>query len=72
MGKQRLPPVARGDESRSALLLAISASDGTQLAEYPLPCPPIFDGMAAADGRLYISLENGRVVSMCEKGAGEG
>ena len=56
-----------GDESRPALLVAISASDGTQLAEYPLECSPIFDGMAAVGGRLYISLENGHVVSMDEQ-----
>lgn len=53
-------------ESRSALLVALSASDGTQLAEYTLSCSPVFDGMAAAGGRLYISLENGHLVAMDE------
>lgn len=42
-------------------LLAISTADGSVLARYELPGVPIFDGMAAADGRLYISLAGGAV-----------
>jgi len=52
------------DEGRGALLVAISASDGTELARCRLDSPPVFDGMAAAGGRLYLSLENGRLVCM--------
>jgi hypothetical protein len=66
------PPVDAGDgpqgrdESQEALLMAISASDGTELARYQLDSSPIFDGMAAANGRLYLSLENGHVFCMAE------
>ena len=55
------------DEDQGALLLAISADDGTELARYQLDCSPVFDGMAAANGHLYISLDNGRVVCMGEE-----
>jgi len=58
------------EESREALLVAVSASDGTELARYRLDCPPVFDGMAAAGGRLYIALENGDLVCLDEKGPG--
>lgn len=54
----------RRDEDRPALLVAVSASDGTELARHRLDGSPVFDGMAAADGRLYISLENGQLVCM--------
>ena len=54
------------DENRAALLIAFSASDGTELAKYPLDSPPIFDGLAAANGRLYLSLENGQILCMAE------
>ena len=54
-----------GDQG--ALLLAISAVDGTELAWHQLDCSPVFDGMAAANGNLYISLEDGRVVCLGEK-----
>ncbi|HUT32895.1 MAG TPA: PQQ-binding-like beta-propeller repeat protein [Planctomycetota bacterium] len=60
-------PSARG-EGRGALLLSVAASDGAELARCPLDSPPVLDGMAAAGGRLFLSLENGRVVCM----AGEG
>jgi hypothetical protein len=36
-----------------------SKGEGTTIA---LPAPVVWDGAAAADGRLYISLEDGRVV----------
>ena len=64
------PPAAASDgpgwleESRAALLMAVSASDGSELAKYRLDSSPIFDGMAAAGGRLYLSLENGQIACM--------
>jgi outer membrane protein assembly factor BamB len=47
-----------------ALLMAISASDGTELAQYQLDSSPVFDGMAAAYGRLYVSMEDGSLLCM--------
>ncbi len=47
---------------KGALLLAVSATGGKKLAEHPLQSPPVFDGMAAANGRLYLSTRDGRVV----------
>ena len=52
------------DEARGALLLAIAASDGAALAQHRLQAPPVFDGTAAVTNRLYVTLENGRVVCM--------
>jgi hypothetical protein len=49
------------------MLLAVSASDGTVAAQHRLDASPVFDGMAAAGGRLYISLENGQLVCMDKK-----
>ncbi len=53
-------------ESREAVLIAISASDGAELARYQLDSTPVFDGMAAAYGRLYVSMENGNLLCMAE------
>ena len=55
------------DESRQAVLMAISVSDGSELARYQLDSTPVFDGMAAAYGRLYISMEDGNLICMSEK-----
>jgi outer membrane protein assembly factor BamB/ubiquinone/menaquinone biosynthesis C-methylase UbiE len=53
--------------NKKAVLMAISASDGTELAKYELDCPPIFDGMAAAYGRLYVSMTDGSLVCMAQE-----
>jgi outer membrane protein assembly factor BamB len=55
------------NENQGALLMAISASDGTELAQYQLDSSPVFDGMAAAYGRLYVSMENGSLLCLTEE-----
>ena len=51
-------------DKRQVLLYAVSAEDGKKLAEYKLESPPVFDGMIAANGRLYISTQDGRLLCM--------
>jgi len=53
--------------TKGVMLLAVSATDGTNRAEYSLDHPPVFDGMAAARGRLYLSLKGGNVACMGSK-----
>ncbi len=52
---------------QGALLLAYSADDGTEQGRWRLSAPPVFDGMAAARGRLFLTLENGTVLCMAGK-----
>lgn len=47
---------------RGAMLWAVSASDGQPLAQQPLDAPPVFDGMAAADGQLVLTTTDGKVL----------
>jgi hypothetical protein len=47
-----------------ASLLAVSPSDGSVLAEMTLPATPVWDGMAAAAGHLYLALANGDVLCL--------
>ncbi|HEC02978.1 MAG TPA: hypothetical protein ENI81_05520, partial [Phycisphaerales bacterium] len=47
---------------QGASLYAVAAADGRQLAQYELESPPVFDGMIAAHGRLFVSLQNGSLV----------
>ncbi len=44
---------------RGAVLWAVSASDGRKLNERKLDAMPVWDGMAAAGGRLYLSCADG-------------
>jgi hypothetical protein len=53
--------------SQGSLLWAVSASDGKKLAEYKLENVPAFDGMSAANGRLYLSMKNGSILCMTGK-----
>ena len=64
------PPVGAGDlfgereRNQGALLLAISAADGTELARHPLDSPPVVGGLAAAHSRHYLAARNGRLLCM--------
>jgi len=49
---------------KGALLCVVSAADGKTLAQYKLDQPPVFDGMAAANGRLYMTTVDGKVVCL--------
>lgn len=42
-------------------LQAISAADGTRLASYELKSLPVFDGLAAARGRLFLATRDGKL-----------
>lgn len=41
-----------------------AADKGEKLAEYNLDGLPVFDGMIAASGRLFISTQDGRLLSL--------
>jgi len=49
-------------------LWVVSKADGRPLARYRLETPPVFDGMAVADGRLFVSTLDGSV--LCLSGDG--
>jgi hypothetical protein len=51
-------------------LTVFSSADGKKLAERKLPGTPVWDGMAVAYGRLYVSLEDGSVVCLGAAGTG--
>jgi outer membrane protein assembly factor BamB len=51
-------------------LLAVSPADGTALAETALPSMPVWDGMAAAGGKLYLALADGNIVCLGAPGSG--
>jgi hypothetical protein len=49
---------------KGGILAAFAVGDGRKLVEYKLPAPPVWDGMAAAGDRLFISTMDGYVVCM--------
>jgi hypothetical protein len=55
------PINAADPDPRPAVLRALRADDGKTIAEYKLDCEPVFDGMSAANRRLYVCLKDGTV-----------
>jgi hypothetical protein len=57
-------PAATFEGKRGGLLCVLSTADGSELAKYDLDSPPVFDGMAAAGGRLYMATTGGEVLCL--------
>jgi hypothetical protein len=55
-------PMASFEGRKGAVLRAYAADDGKVLAGRQLDAPPVFDGMAAADGKLYLSATDGSII----------
>ncbi len=55
---------AAWDGREGAILMAVSAEDGKKQAQLQLDAPPVWDGMAAAAGKLYLALQDGTVLSL--------
>ncbi len=60
-------PYAAFEARKGAILIAVSATDGTKRSELPLDSPPVFDGLIAASGRLFASLQNGDIVCLTDQ-----
>jgi len=57
--------LAKAYEGRmGGVLWAASASSGEKVAECKLDASPVWDGMAVANGQLFISLQDGRVICL--------
>ena len=49
---------------KPSFLHALATTNGSRIAAYPLASPPVFDGMIAAGGRIYIALQDGTLVCL--------
>ena len=52
------------EDAEKTLLMAFAAKDGAELSRVELDSQPVFDGMAAAGGRLYIATADGKLACM--------
>jgi hypothetical protein len=59
-------PLAAYEGRAGAILQAVSAIDGSMSTKLQLDAPPVWDGMIAVEGRLYISLADGSIVCLGE------
>jgi len=63
-----MPAGASGDDAYAAfegrkggIVRIVSAEDGTEVAQYRISSPVVWDGMAAADGKLFLCTEKGEL-----------
>jgi len=61
-------PMASFEGRMGAVLRACSPADGKTLSELKLKSPPVFDGLIAAGGRLFLCTTSGRVVCLGKAG----
>ena len=52
------------DGSRGGLIKILSAEDGTEIAQYKLDSAPVWDAIAAANEKIYISTIDGNVICL--------
>jgi hypothetical protein len=55
-------PLGSFDGRAGGKLWVMSARDGQRMAEYQLDSPPVFDGLIAARGRLYLCTKDGCLI----------
>ena len=56
---EKIESAYKGD--RGAVMRLVSTADGKTLSEHKLNSGPVFDGMIAAEGRIFISLSDGSI-----------
>jgi len=56
-----------GNRGEAGCVRLFSVRDGKALGEVRLPSPPVWDGLAVADGRLVVTCADGRVVCLAGK-----
>lgn len=61
---QQEPGPGAPDRTEKAELIALATDDGTLMGRVSIDIPPIFDGMAATPGHLYLTLEDGNVACL--------
>jgi len=60
-------PYAAFEGRKGARLVAVSAADGKELSTTELESPPVFDGLIAANERLFASLSDGNLICLTGK-----
>jgi len=59
-------PLGAFEGRKGGVLWFLRTDDGSKVAEYRLDSPPVYDGVAVAGGRLYMTTANGEIVCFTE------
>jgi hypothetical protein len=55
-------PLGAFEGRKGGLMYLLDSASGRKLAEITLPSPPVFNGVAAANGRIFLANEDGSVL----------
>jgi len=58
---EKTDPWAHVEGRKGGLLAVYARADGKELATVPLPAAPVFDGMSASQGNVYLVTRDGRI-----------
>ncbi len=64
-------PLAAFEGRKGGVLRIVDKANGRTLSEHKLPSPPVFNGAAAANGRLLLALEDGSVACFGKATSGQ-
>jgi outer membrane protein assembly factor BamB len=59
-------PLAAFEARRGGRLRLVSTEDGSTQSEYELGSPAVFNGLAAARGRVFVSLDSGEIMCLAD------
>ncbi len=54
-------PLGAFEGRKGGVLSACDNTDGSTVWEYSRSAPPVFNGLAAAGGRLYVAMQDGSI-----------
>ena len=54
-------PLGAFEGRKGGVLCAIDPTNGETIWRYELPVPPVFNGLIAAAGRLYVAMQDGKI-----------
>jgi outer membrane protein assembly factor BamB len=59
-------PLGAFEGRLGGLLYAVDATSGKKVSELKLDSPPVLNGIAAANGRLFVATTDGRLVCLAK------
>jgi len=59
-------PLGAFEGRKGGVLCAIDPASGETVWKYELPVPPVFNGLIAANSRLYVAMQDGRIACFGE------
>ena len=60
-------PLGAFEDRKGGILAVFDSASGEKLAEHTLPFPPVFNGAAAAAGRLYLADTDGSITCFAQR-----